>query len=163
MRFSRQGYWSGLSGPPPGDVTDPGVKPAPPVSPALARGFLTADPLGKPQTYCSSISLSTITSLWNPTSMLSFKFSYSVVFDWLSDLFLLTLSRVTPGTLFFFFLSFYFLFFSTCPIVLHFCMVPFFKMCVFFLANAHSQTHLSNDIDCTFGSVPSPRWESHTS
>ena len=33
MGFSRQGYWSGLPCPPPGDLPDPGIKP---VSPALA-------------------------------------------------------------------------------------------------------------------------------
>ena len=34
--FSRQEYWNGLPGPPPGDLPDPGIKPA---SPALAGGF----------------------------------------------------------------------------------------------------------------------------
>ena len=33
--FSRQEYWSGLSCPPPGDLLDPGMEPASPVSPAL--------------------------------------------------------------------------------------------------------------------------------
>ena len=28
MGFSRQGYWSGLTFPPPGDLLDPGIKPA---------------------------------------------------------------------------------------------------------------------------------------
>ena len=28
MGFSRQGYWSGLPCPPPGDLPDPGIKPA---------------------------------------------------------------------------------------------------------------------------------------
>ena len=36
MRFSRQEYWSGLPFPPPGDLSNSGVKPA---SPALAGGF----------------------------------------------------------------------------------------------------------------------------
>ena len=36
--FSRQGYWSGLLCPPPGDFPDPGIGPA---SPALAGGFFT--------------------------------------------------------------------------------------------------------------------------
>ena len=30
MGFSRQEYWSGLPGPPPGDLPDPGTKPGPP-------------------------------------------------------------------------------------------------------------------------------------
>ena len=37
--FSRQEYWGGLPGPPPGDLPHPGMEPAPPVSPALAGGF----------------------------------------------------------------------------------------------------------------------------
>ena len=47
MGFSRQEHWSGLPFPPPGDLADPGTKPA---SPALAGGFFTAEPLGKPMT-----------------------------------------------------------------------------------------------------------------
>ena len=41
MGFSRQGYWSGLPCPPPGDLPDPGIEPASLVSPALAGGFFT--------------------------------------------------------------------------------------------------------------------------
>ena len=41
MGFSRQGYWSGLSCPPPGDLHNPGVEPMSPASPALAGGFFT--------------------------------------------------------------------------------------------------------------------------
>ena len=41
MGFSRQGYWSGLSFLPPGDLADPGVKPTSLSSPALAHGFFT--------------------------------------------------------------------------------------------------------------------------
>ena len=41
MGFSRQEYWSGLPCPPPGDLPDPGIKPAPLASPALAGGFFT--------------------------------------------------------------------------------------------------------------------------
>ena len=37
MEFSRQGYWSGLSFPSPGDLPDPGIKPE---SPALQADFL---------------------------------------------------------------------------------------------------------------------------
>ena len=44
MGFSRQEYWSGLPFPSPGDLPDPGIKPASPVSPALAGGFLTTEP-----------------------------------------------------------------------------------------------------------------------
>ena len=35
MGFSRQEYWSGLPCPPPGDLPDPGIKPASPVALAL--------------------------------------------------------------------------------------------------------------------------------
>ena len=39
MGFSRQGSWSGLSCPPPGDLPDPGFEPESLMSPALAGGF----------------------------------------------------------------------------------------------------------------------------
>ena len=50
-------YWSGLPFPPPGDLPDPGMEPT---SPALAGGFFTTEPLGKPykrtfNTLCSFI------------------------------------------------------------------------------------------------------------
>ena len=45
MGFSRQEYWSELPFPPPGDVPDPGIEP---LYPALAGGFFTTEPLGKP-------------------------------------------------------------------------------------------------------------------
>ena len=41
MGFSRQEYWSGLPCPPPGDLPDPGIKPASLRSPALAGRFFT--------------------------------------------------------------------------------------------------------------------------
>ena len=44
--FLRQEYWSGLPFPSPGDLPDPGIKPA---SPALAGRFFTSEPPGKPQ------------------------------------------------------------------------------------------------------------------
>ena len=45
MEFSRPEYWSGLLFPTPGDLLDPGIKPT---SPALADGFFTTAPSGKP-------------------------------------------------------------------------------------------------------------------
>ena len=48
MKFSRQEYWSGWPFPPPGDLSYPGIKPASPMSPALAGGFFTTAPPGKP-------------------------------------------------------------------------------------------------------------------
>ena len=44
MGFPRQESWSGLSFPPPGDLSDPGIKPK---SSALAGGFLPTEPPGK--------------------------------------------------------------------------------------------------------------------
>ena len=41
MGFSRQEYWSGLPGPPPGDLPDPGIEPDSLRSPALAEEFFT--------------------------------------------------------------------------------------------------------------------------
>ena len=46
MEFSRQEYWSGLPFPTPGDLPDLRIKPA---SPALAGGFFTTEPPGKPK------------------------------------------------------------------------------------------------------------------
>ena len=46
MGFPRQEYWnSWLPFPPSGDLSDPGIKP---MSPALAGGFFTTEPVGKP-------------------------------------------------------------------------------------------------------------------
>ena len=46
--ISRQEYWSGLPFLPPGDLPDPGIEPASLASPALAGGFFTTVPPGKP-------------------------------------------------------------------------------------------------------------------
>ena len=43
MGFSRQEYWSGLPCPLSGNLPDPGIKPASPVSPALAGRFFTTN------------------------------------------------------------------------------------------------------------------------
>ena len=48
MEFSRQEYWSGLPFPTSGDLPDPGIKAASLVYPALAGGFFTTEPPGKP-------------------------------------------------------------------------------------------------------------------
>ena len=42
--FSRQEYWSGLPCPPPGDLPNPGIKPASPASPALQADSLPTEP-----------------------------------------------------------------------------------------------------------------------
>ena len=41
MQFSRQEYWSGPLFPPPADLPNSEMEPAPPMFPALAGGFLT--------------------------------------------------------------------------------------------------------------------------
>ena len=46
MGFPKQEYWSGSPFPSPGNLPNPGIKPA---SPALAGGFFTTEPLRKPQ------------------------------------------------------------------------------------------------------------------
>ena len=51
MGFSRQGYWSGLPFPFPGDLPNPGIEPR---SPALQADALTSEPPGKPFPYLSS-------------------------------------------------------------------------------------------------------------
>ena len=47
MEFSRQGYCSGLSFPPPGNLPDPGIEPASLAPPALVGGFFTTEAPGK--------------------------------------------------------------------------------------------------------------------
>ena len=47
MGFSRQEYWSGLPCPPPGDLPDPGIKPASLATPTLQADSLPRSPQGK--------------------------------------------------------------------------------------------------------------------
>ena len=65
MRFFRQEYWSRLLFPLPGDLPKPGIKPKSPASSALAGGFFTAEPPGKPHRWdfcsCCSVSKSCLT------------------------------------------------------------------------------------------------------
>ena len=49
MGFARQEHWSGLPFPPSGNLPDPGIEPTSLLFPALAGGFFTAKPLGKPK------------------------------------------------------------------------------------------------------------------
>ena len=54
MGFSRQEYWNGLPFLSPGDLPDPGIKTASPVSLALQADSLSAEPSVKPQLcHCS--------------------------------------------------------------------------------------------------------------
>ena len=52
MGFPRQEYWSGLPFPSPGYLSNPGIEPN---SPALAGGFFTTEPQGKPKLYIQYI------------------------------------------------------------------------------------------------------------
>ena len=49
MGFPRQECWRGLPFPSPGDLSDSGIEPVSPVSPALAGRFFTTEPPGKPK------------------------------------------------------------------------------------------------------------------
>ena len=51
VEFSRQGYWSGLSFPPPGDLSNPGIKSTSSVSPALEVGFFTTNAIWEAYTH----------------------------------------------------------------------------------------------------------------
>ena len=48
MEFPRQENWSGLPFPTPGNLPNPGIKPASLASPALAGEYSTTEPSGKP-------------------------------------------------------------------------------------------------------------------
>ena len=65
VEFSRQEYWSGLSGPPPGDLPEPGFEP---VSPAFQADSLPSEAPGKPS---SAISISSSPTSLNPEPLRS--------------------------------------------------------------------------------------------
>ena len=48
MEFCRQEYWSWLPFPTPGNLPNSEIEPTSPASPALAGGFFTTEPPGKP-------------------------------------------------------------------------------------------------------------------
>ena len=52
MEFSRQEYWNGLPFPPPGDLPDPGIKPA---SPVLRADSLPSESPRKPPSSMSDL------------------------------------------------------------------------------------------------------------
>ena len=49
MGFPREEFWSGFPFPFPGDFPDPWIEATSLVSPALAGGFFTSEPPGKPR------------------------------------------------------------------------------------------------------------------
>ena len=54
MGFSRQEYWSGLTRPPAGDLSNPGIEPR---SPSLQADSLSTEPPGKPKYYLTLASI----------------------------------------------------------------------------------------------------------
>ena len=54
MGFPRQKYWSELPFPSPGDLSDPGIKPATSCVSCIAGRFFSTDPPGKPKLLISS-------------------------------------------------------------------------------------------------------------
>ena len=65
MRFSRQEYWSGSPFLPPRDFPNPRLKPPPLASPALAGGFFSLVPPGKPvNQLCACRCCSVAQSCW---------------------------------------------------------------------------------------------------
>ena len=55
--LSRREYWSRLPFPIPGDLLNPWVKPRSPTVPALAGGFFTTEPPGKPHSLFTPIKI----------------------------------------------------------------------------------------------------------
>ena len=65
MRFPRRKYCSGLPFPSPGDLPDPGIEPTCLASPALAGGFFTAAPSGKPSFLALTLIISAMCTAFN--------------------------------------------------------------------------------------------------
>ena len=61
MEFSRQEYWSVLPFPSLGDIPSPGMGPVSLASPAMAGGFFTTAPSGKPKGHQNS---ETLVAVW---------------------------------------------------------------------------------------------------
>ena len=78
MGFSRQGYWSGLPFPPPGDLPDPGIKPTVTAAPALQ---LDSSPLSHQAswTFIKLFGLNCFVSLGENISFFSYLFPFPLV------------------------------------------------------------------------------------
>ena len=74
MGFSRQEHWNWLSFPLPGDLPNPGIKPASPASPALQEDSLPSEPLWKSLliAYFALIFM-TWENYWKMISIITFK------------------------------------------------------------------------------------------
>ena len=66
MGFSRQEYWSGLLCPPPGYLSDPGIRPASFMSPELAGRFFTTSTTWEAQLMLLSSVTQSCPTLCNP-------------------------------------------------------------------------------------------------
>ena len=66
MGFSGQEYWSGLSCPPPGDLSNPEIESMSLTSPAVAGRFLLPTPTGKPK---SAIHIPASPHCWFPSHL----------------------------------------------------------------------------------------------
>ena len=58
----RREYWSGLPGPPPGDLPYPGIKPMSLMSPALAGGFFTTKATLEAEIYYKALTVTAVLS-----------------------------------------------------------------------------------------------------
>jgi len=76
MGFSRKEYWSELPCPPPTDLPDPGIEPRSLMSPALAGGFFTTSPPGKPAAIVFLLTSASLSFL-----SLSISFAQSLLFS----------------------------------------------------------------------------------
>ena len=70
MGFPREEFWSGFPFPFPGDFPDPWIEATSLVSPALAGGFFTSEPPGKPCLHDTNTYLSDSPSSLMPESHL---------------------------------------------------------------------------------------------
>ena len=85
MDFSRQEYWSGMPFPPPGDLPNPGIESASLASSALAGGFFTTEPSGKPMPYGGSVQFSRSVvsdSFWPHEQQAARQASLSITNSW---------------------------------------------------------------------------------
>ena len=85
MGFPRQGYWSGLPRPSPGDLPDPGIGPT---SPALAGGFFTTRITSETHLTALGNMKTPLNSWWinikSCTAALLTSFFYPIYLMWLS-------------------------------------------------------------------------------
>ena len=80
MEISRQDSGSGLPCPPPGDLPDPGIEHASPMSPALQVDSSPTEPPGKPIANLDSVSKSRDITLITKVHIVKAKFFWVVVY-----------------------------------------------------------------------------------